>query len=107
VVVKFVDVLADLNSRLGVGLNFQSYSDRVGDARVAYDRIEADELDYDCINRVGVPAEKALQLYLDAYNIWNDCVSGYNCSNDSITPKLQRKWAAATAKLDKAKRALH
>jgi hypothetical protein len=105
-VVRFVDALTELDSRLSVGLNYANYSDHVGDARVAYDRIDVKDLDLDCLTDVGAPAEKALNYYIDAYKIWNDCVGDIYCSNDDIRSKLQRKWAQATAKIDKAKAAL-
>ena len=105
--IRFIDALRELDSRLGVGLNFSAYSDKVGNAKVAYDRIPFKKLDLDCITKVGVSAEKALNLYVDAYNIWNDCIGDIYCSNDSITPKLQRKWAQATAKIQQARNGLH
>jgi hypothetical protein len=104
--VRFVDELQELDSRLDVGLTFAAYGEKVGDASVAYDRIPFKKLDFDCTLEVGVPAEKALNLYIEANNIWNDCVSDIYCSNDSITPKLQRKWAQATRKIRQARSAL-
>ncbi len=105
-VTDLVDALRDLDSRLGVGLNFQSYSQKVGDVKVAYDRIEVDKISAGCLQRVAVPAENALNAYLDAYNTWNDCVADVNCTNESITSELQSKWAAATADVDQAVKAL-
>ena len=103
---RFVDALTELDSRLSVGLNFTNYSERVGDARVAYDRIPFKQLEYRCVHNVGVPAEDALNLYVQAYTIWNHCVGDIYCSNDSITRKLQRKWAEATRKLNHVQNAL-
>lgn len=94
--VEFVEALQDLDSRLNVGLNFQAYSERVGDARVAYDRIDIDELGSGCVEHVGAPAEDAMNAYIDAYNTWNDCIGDIDCDNDSITPDLQAEWADAT-----------
>ena len=105
-IVRFVNALQELDSRLDVGLTFAAYGDKVGDASVAYDRIPFKKLDLECTLRVGVPAERALNLYIEANNIWNDCIGNIYCSNDSITPKLQRKWAQATTKIRQARRAL-
>lgn len=98
-----VDALQELDSRLTVGLSFQDYSDRVGDVQVAYDQLDVDDLGLDCLEDVGVQAEKALIAYVDAYNIWNDCISDVDCINDSITPDLQAKWAEATEFIEEAR----
>src|SRR5674476_317083 len=39
----FREKLEDLNSRLGVGIKPDDYSNRVGDIRVAYDKVEWDD----------------------------------------------------------------
>ena len=102
----FVEVLQDLDSRLGVGLTFQEYSEKVADAQVAYDRIDARDEEAACIQEVGIPAEDALNAYRDAYNIWNRCTQNLGCSQDSITPELQRKWRTAMHRITRAERAL-
>ncbi len=101
----FVEKLADLDSRLTIGLTFADYGERVGDANVAHDRILVTDLSLDCLN-VGVDAEHALQAYVDAHTTWNDCIQDPACSNDSITTELQAKWAEATELIEKAQRAL-
>ena len=47
----------DLDSRLGVGLVFQDYTNRVSDVSVEYDQVRFGALPIDCINEVGVPLE--------------------------------------------------
>jgi hypothetical protein len=94
--------LSDLNSRLDVGLNFGSYGTGVGNARVAYDQIDASGLDSGCA-LAGASAEKALNDYIDAYNTWNNCVNEAGCNDDSIKPSLQKDWARASAALSDAK----
>ena len=63
--------LADLNSRLAIGLSWDAdYAEKVGDARAAYDRTTPDELaaaGTDCASKVGVRLEAALNLYVRAY----------------------------------------
>jgi hypothetical protein len=92
----FIDTLEDLDSRLSVGMNFAAYSEKVGDARVAYDRIDFSSLDATCIDGVGVRAENAFNEYVKAYTAWNNCVSDVDCDNDSVTPTLQGHWSRAT-----------
>jgi hypothetical protein len=101
-----VTQLSELDSRLNVGLNFERYSNFVSDAQVAYDKIPIGELSPDYVNRVGVPAERAFNAYVKAYNIWNNCIGNINCDNDSITPRLQARWAKATASVVRADRGL-
>lgn len=91
-----VSTLEDLNSRLAVGLSFSDYSTRVGDVRVAYDRIDANKLDSLCISLVGKPGEDAFNAYVTAYNTWNDCIGNVDCSTDSIDSQLQAQWSIAT-----------
>jgi hypothetical protein len=102
-VIDLVETLEDLDSRLSVGLNFAAYSERVGDAQVAYDRIDVQDLDSGCIEHVGAPAEDAMNAYIRAYNIWNDCIGDIECENDSITPDLQAEWADATGLIQEAR----
>jgi hypothetical protein len=103
---SFVSSLEDLNSRLSVGLNFADYSTRVGDAKVAYDKIPVSQLSADCTNLVGVPAQDALNDYITAYNTWNDCIDKVGCTNDSIKTQLQADWSKASDSIDQAKAAL-
>jgi hypothetical protein len=95
-VAPFTEALTDLDSRLNVGLNFGAYSEKVADARVAYDRLPISELDTACITLVAQPEEDAFNAYVRAYNTWNDCVGDVDCSNDSIESKLQAEWSKAT-----------
>jgi hypothetical protein len=98
--------LEDLHSRLGIGLSFQDYSDRVGDVKVAYDSVPFNQLSVACTSGVGVPAEAALNAYIRAYNTWNDCISDDYCSTDSIDSQLQGPWSSATLKITRARTAL-
>jgi hypothetical protein len=98
----FVEQLQELDSRLDIGLNFESYSTKVSDAKVVYDQIPFDEMSQECVRQVGVPAENAFNAYVKAYNIWNNCFDDINCDNDSIKSKLQAQWAKATLLISKA-----
>jgi hypothetical protein len=98
----FVEKLQALDSRLDIGLNFESYSTNVSDAKVVYDQIPFDEMSPECVKQVGVPAENAFNAYVKAYNVWNNCFDDINCDNDSIKSKLQAQWAKATLLIDRA-----
>lgn len=98
-----------LDSRLDVGLNYDSYSSQVADLKVAYDDADFKKLStgaLDCLSGVGVPLEKAVNRYIEAYRIWNKCFESLECSNDQITGKLQSKWAEADAAVRRAERSL-
>jgi len=92
----FSDALTELDSRLSVGLNFSDYSDKVGAAKVAYDRLPISSLDATCVDQVATLEEDAYNDYVHAYNTWNDCFSKTGCTNDSIKSSLQADWSKAT-----------
>lgn len=102
----FVASLEDLDSRLGVGLNFSAYSDKVGGIKVQYDKLKPDELDAGCITLVGKPGEDALNKYVAAYNVWNDCIGRTGCTNDSIKSTLQGDWSSATTLIAQIKQSM-
>jgi hypothetical protein len=58
------------------------------------------------LQQVGLPAERALNLYVQAGNTWNNCIGNLDCSLDDIEPQLQRRWAAASRKLADAEQGL-
>jgi hypothetical protein len=102
----FIERLGELDSRLDIGLNYDEYGDQVADINVAYDDIPVGTLAYECVNRAGVPAEKALNKYVDAYNVWDRCFGDIDCDLDSIEPKLQRHWSAASQAAERAETGL-
>jgi hypothetical protein len=101
-----LDTLHEIDSRLGVGIQVEDYTQRVGDARVEYDQVPFRQTDQDCVLEVGVPAEDAINLYIQAGNIWNNCIQNFGCSLDEVEPKMQRKWSQATRELREADQAL-
>ena len=110
---QLVDELGELNSRLGIGLSYDEYTDTVGGLRVTYDRIDwdaNDEVDpadaLKCIQDVGLPAEKALNLHAKATRTWGDCLDDFDCVMDDVDPTLQKRWASATTNIEKAKSGL-
>lgn len=103
----FLTALGNVDSRLGIGLSFQDYSMKIGDAKVAYDQVISNNTKDDkCLGAVGLPSEKALNEYVKAYNIWNDCIQSTSCSTDSIKGELQKHWATAGGAAAKANEGL-
>jgi hypothetical protein len=100
-----LEALGELDSRLDIGLNYSEYGDKVADANVQYDRIDIDQLreNLDCLSGVAVPLEDALNFYSAAYRVWDNCFDRPSCTNEQITPNLQRKWARAAKKVDAAR----
>lgn len=100
------DALIEIDSRLNVGLTYANYSDRVATARVAYDKIKPTTLEADCLTGVASPEEDILNEYIDAYNVWNECIAKTGCTNDSIMTELQGHWTKATGLLTAVKKRL-
>jgi hypothetical protein len=98
---EFLDGLKSLDSRLDIGLTYAEYGNQLGDAKTAYDDIDWQDLDQDCIQGVGVDGEAALNHYLKAYTFWKDCIEDSGCQTDSIQDDLQAEWAAATTLIAK------
>lgn len=102
-----LDELAELDSRLDIGLSYVNYSEKVADVRVAYDRIEFEELELECVSRVGVHAETALNEYTKAVSRWGDCIESPSCSvDDDAQPAMQKRWSRAGRLRRKAERGL-
>lgn len=94
--------LQKVDARLDVGLNQSDLSNMVGDASVAYNRIDIDQLGTGTCLIVGVRLEKAFRAYADTVSDWNDCIYDYGCDTDALTPSLQAEWLKASNAIDKA-----
>ena len=101
---ELLDGAKELGSRLDVGLSYDEYTDEVADLKVAYDGIDFDASadSIGCLGDVGLPLEAAMNTYLSAARIWDDCFDDYDCDTDSIEPDLQAKWSKADRKVDEA-----
>jgi hypothetical protein len=99
------DALTSVDGRLGVGMTYLDYSKAVGDANVAYQRINFAALDGTCVAAAGVPLENALNSYIEAYNVWNKCVQSTSCDQSANTTTLQGFWTSSTNDLDAVKAA--
>lgn len=102
----FLGSMDTLRSKLAVGLSYDAYLHGVRETKGIYNRIPTDRLAIGCLVSTGAPAERALNWYLDAANSWGDCLADVSCSTESVEPKLQRKWAIASALLTSAQKAL-
>ena len=106
--------LMDLNSRLSVGLAFAKYSNEVGSAKVAYDKVIRDAkaqggISDVCINKVGTPLQDGLNAYIAAYDTWSNCINDSYCSFDkgsAALTKTQKSWAKADRLVSRADTAL-
>jgi hypothetical protein len=102
----FVGSMASLRDDLARGLSYDDYLHEVQRVRTVYARIDAGKLSASCLLASGGPAERALNLYIDATNTWGDCLATVSCNTRSIEPKLQRKWALAAHQVTIAQRGL-
>ena len=102
----FLAAMTEVDSRLNVGLSLAEYSERLGDARVAYDAIDYGAITGGCTNAVGVPLEDAYNLYVQSLTAWNDCMATSGCTLESIEPDMQAKWEDASEKIAAARTAL-
>ena len=101
-----IQALNELDSRLDVGLSFSEYGTQVGNLSVAYGRLRPGALDMECLD-VAVDLETAYRKYAQAQNVWNDCITDFGCSVDSIEPRLQDYWLEAGSALTRGKRELN
>lgn len=102
----FLGSMTKLRDDLARGLSYDDYLSEVQGVRSVYARIDADKLTASCLLAGGGPAERALNLYIDATNTWGDCLATVSCNTRSVEPKLQRKWALAAHQLAFAQRGL-
>lgn len=102
----FIASMAALRDDLARGLSYEDYLPRVQATRSVYARIRAGELTAPCLLASGGPSERAFNLYIDAANMWGDCLATVTCSTRSIEPSLQRKWALAARRLAAAEAGL-
>lgn len=102
----FVGSMDSLRRRLAVGVTYDQYVNEVHAIRSTYDRIPSDEVEIDCLDAVGTPAEKAFNRYIEAANDWGDCVSELGCESGTVEPVLQRRWRIAAHLLGEAREGL-
>jgi hypothetical protein len=94
--------LEALEGQLAVSITYQEYRRMLGRVSSAHSGVNVRALDLPCLSRAAVPAEKALNDYIKAENTWSNCIDDFDCDIDSIDPRLQRNWAAATRRTSRA-----
>lgn len=106
---KLAKALREVDSRLAIGLNQSEYGNYIGTAQVAYDDLfRGPDLSGPCLLKVAIPLEGALNVYIDVYNVWGDCLEDYNCdfNEGEANRKTQAGWAKASTALGNAERGL-
>lgn len=98
----FVASMVNLRDELARGLSYNQYMGEMTATRTVYARIRADEVPLGCLFAAGGPAERAFNLYIEAANVWGDCLETAGCQTRSIERKLQQLWARAAARLSLA-----
>jgi hypothetical protein len=92
----------NLDSHLDIGMNYDEYTNAVGDAKAAYDQIPFHQLGPKCL-LPGISLENAMNDFAKGANTWTNCFNKLSCSNDSIKPQLQAQWSKAHSQIDTAK----
>jgi hypothetical protein len=102
----FLDSIESLGNTLAVGLDYKQYLGSVHRVRASYASVTADRLGIVCLSQVAAPAERALNVYIDAANEWGNCLATASCDPESIEPKLKHEWERASSHLAQAQRGL-
>jgi hypothetical protein len=100
---EFLDAIESLANSAAVGLDYQRYLDSVGRVRATYADIDAERLGLVCLARAAGPAERALNLYIDAANEWGSCLAESSCEAGAIEAQVQRRWEQASSALVQAR----
>lgn len=99
---EFLDSMESLGNSVAVGVDYQGYLDSLHRVRATYAEVDADRLAFVCLGRVAAPAERSLNVHIDAANSWGDCLAESSCDPGSIEANLQRKWEQAANQLGEA-----
>jgi hypothetical protein len=99
---SFVGSMDGLRRRLAVGVTYDQYVNEVHAIHSTYKDVPVEDVEIDCLNAVGAPAEKAFDRYIEAANDWGECVSELGCGSATVEPILQRRWRIASHLLSEA-----
>lgn len=81
-----------LRERLVVGVSYRQYIGELQAVRSYYDKLPVDRLRVACLTDAAGSAERSFNKYLEAADVWSDCVEVPGCQSISIEAELQRKW---------------
>ena len=98
--------LENLDGRVTGGLQYATYSQRVERVRTLYGRVAYKDLAFDCLTKVGLLAEAALNSYAKADSIWHGCVTDPGCDMPGTESEVRRRWRDASRSVRDAKRGL-
>ncbi len=103
---ELLSSLESLDSRVSVGFQYAPYSQRVQHVRTLYGRVGYKDLAFDCLTKVGLPVEAALNSYAKADSIWHGCVTDPGCDMHGTESEVRRRWRDASESVRDAKRGL-
>lgn len=95
----FIDALAEIDSRLSIGLNVSELSTHLGDARVAYDGLNVEDLKGKCL-RIAAKGEDVFNDYVESLNKWQECVNDLSTTDCGSLNSIQSRWSSASDQLD-------
>lgn len=101
-VVAWVNALDDVDTELDFGVTFSRYRTLLEKAERLYKRVRVKTESYSCVQYVGVPAERALNAYIRAYNGWQQCLNNLTCDSPTSDHFRQRQWRTAHANIQRA-----
>lgn len=96
--------LRSVDAQLAVGMTQTEYDSALDLVSMAYSSLDPEKLGFGCSVAVGVPLEAAFNRYVEANDMWSDCIWDLysSCTTDSIEPDLQVKWEKANRKIELA-----
>lgn len=100
---RLLDSLDAIDARLNVGLSQADLADALGDAAVAYNQIDVDELGTGTCLDAAAKLETAFNRYNTTVSAWSDCIYDPACDVDSeVLPGMREKWSKATTDIGSA-----
>jgi hypothetical protein len=103
---EVVTAMDELRSQLVSGLAYEQYVAAVKRILAAYEAMPVQRLTLACLHDAGTAAERGINRYVAAGNVWTDCVEVPTCEAASIEADLQGKWHQASEYLSRAQRGL-
>lgn len=102
----FLTAMDRLRERLVVGVSYEQYIGELKAVRSYYRDMPVDRLEVPCLTGAATLAEQSFNRYLQASDVWGDCVEISGCQSISIEGKLQRQWRRGAKLLAAAESAI-
>lgn len=103
---RLLAAMEELRRSLIAGLDYRAYLKQMRGLRAAYEALPIERLPLACLEGVAAPAERALNRYIAALNLWGDCIEEPGCQAAAVEVPLQRRWRQAARHLSRARRGL-